>query len=266
MSGDLDLGKRGLQAALCLCVCAPVCVCVRPCGSALEPLGTHRNVAALGSPNCPGSAWKWPPGKQKGGEEGEGRGKPRASNPPSPNPASDKGQFMPSLSRGSKGGGLAKLGSLRPPPEPKGCAQAGRGAGVCLRVRGQRGQEHQSPRPGALPEGQASLSVHRGRGHATGSPGKGISFLSSPGEGCQAFPDLPNTNPLWEEEKLSREGDRHGNQAELTRLAWRGERCLVQRPRCEFPFLSIMLLAGIPPSRGCFCAVRPGRPGPGRLR
>lgn len=140
VSGALDLGQRGLQAALCVCVCVSarlcvcMCVCVRPCGSALEPLGTHRNVAPLGSPNCPGSTWKWPPGKQKGGEEGEGRGKPRASNPPSPNPASDKGQFMPSLCRGGKGGGLAKLGSLRPPPEPGGCTQAGRGAGVCLPV------------------------------------------------------------------------------------------------------------------------------------
>lgn len=60
-------------------------------------------------------------------------------------------------------------------------------------------------------------------------------FLPSLGEGCRAFPDLPNTNPIWEEEKLSREGDRHENRAELTRLVWRGERCLVQRPQCEFP-------------------------------
>lgn len=30
-----------------------VCVCLRPCGSALEPPGTHRNVASLSSPGRP---------------------------------------------------------------------------------------------------------------------------------------------------------------------------------------------------------------------
>lgn len=30
-----------------------VCVCVRPCGSALEPPGTHRNAASLSSPGRP---------------------------------------------------------------------------------------------------------------------------------------------------------------------------------------------------------------------
>lgn len=135
--------------------------------------------------------------------------------------------------------------------EASGCA--------CLCVRGHRGQQH-PPRPGHLPEGRAAVDSE-----CSPRPGpRDGHFLSSLGQGCQAFPDLPNTNPLWEE-KLSRERDRHGNRTELARLLWRGERCLVQRPQCEFPSLPGMLLVGISPSRSCSCTVRPGRSGPGKL-
>lgn len=112
-------------------------------------------------------------------------------------------------------------------------------------VCGDRG-DSSIPSARDLPEGRAAVDSER-------SPRPGPRdghFSSSPGEGCQAFPDLPSTNPLWEE-KLSRERDRHGNRAELTRLPWRGERCLVQQARCEFPSLPDVLLAGISPSRSC---------------
>ena len=34
-------------------VCGFLYVCLRPCGSALEPPGTHRNAASLGCPGRP---------------------------------------------------------------------------------------------------------------------------------------------------------------------------------------------------------------------
>lgn len=34
-------------------VCGFLCVCLRPCGSGLEPPGTHRNAASLGCPGRP---------------------------------------------------------------------------------------------------------------------------------------------------------------------------------------------------------------------
>lgn len=43
--GERDQGQRGLRVLQC--------VCLRPCGSALEPPGTHRNAAPLGSPGRP---------------------------------------------------------------------------------------------------------------------------------------------------------------------------------------------------------------------
>lgn len=42
---ERDQEQRGLRV--------PLCVCLRPCGSALEPPGTHRNAASLGSPGRP---------------------------------------------------------------------------------------------------------------------------------------------------------------------------------------------------------------------
>lgn len=195
VSGALDLGQLGLQAALCVCVC----VCVRACGSALEPLCTHRNVAPLGSPSCPGSTWKWPPGKGKGGEERGGgkkkKKKPRASNPPSPNPASDKGQFIPSLSRGGKGGGPDKPGSLRPPPEPRGCARAGKGAGVRLPVRTGTGASPSARgshggaggwRPWVRIGAGATATGSLGEGHCLTGPGYPL-----PGRGARLSPTCP---------------------------------------------------------------------------
>ena len=44
-ASERDQGQRGLRV--------PVCVCLRPCGSALEPPGTHRNAASLSSPGRP---------------------------------------------------------------------------------------------------------------------------------------------------------------------------------------------------------------------
>ncbi|KQK76775.1 hypothetical protein AAES_131572 [Amazona aestiva] len=43
--------------------------------------------------------------------------------------------------------------------------------------------------------------------------------LPFPEKRCQALPDLPKSTSSWEEEKLSTEGDRHGNRTEMTRLA-----------------------------------------------
>lgn len=44
--------KRGRESEIKgIEVCGFLCVCLRPCGSALEPPGTHRNAASL---RCPG--------------------------------------------------------------------------------------------------------------------------------------------------------------------------------------------------------------------
>jgi hypothetical protein len=76
-----------------------VCVCLRPCGSALEPPGTHRNAASLGSPGLLLSH-KEVAARKKGGKGGR--------NTPSPTRASNKGQFI----RSSTGGSWRQPGQL----------------------------------------------------------------------------------------------------------------------------------------------------------
>lgn len=67
-------------------VCGFLCVCLRPCGSALEPPGTHRNAASLGCPGRPLFHKEVAARKKGGGRKGR--------NPPSPTRASNKGQFI----------------------------------------------------------------------------------------------------------------------------------------------------------------------------
>lgn len=126
--GALELGQLGLQAALCVCQALWLSPGAtrhpQECGSSRLPElpRLHMEVAARKREGR---------GRERGGKKKK-TNKPRASNPLSPNSASDKGQFIPSLSRGVKRGGPDKPGFPRPPPEPRGCARAGRGAGVCL--------------------------------------------------------------------------------------------------------------------------------------
>lgn len=51
-------------------VCGFLCVCLRPCGSALEPPGTHRNAASLGCPGRP-LFHKEVAARKKGGKRAE---------------------------------------------------------------------------------------------------------------------------------------------------------------------------------------------------
>lgn len=138
---------------------------------------------------------------------------------------------MPSFSRESKGGGLAKLGSLWPPSEPRGCTQAGRGAAVCLpclcvpALPVCAGTEGTGASPSARGSPGGADGLRRRVSIEAGAKPRGATaraFLILSRGGMTAFPNLANTKPLWKEEKLSRERDRHGNPAELTRLAWRG--------------------------------------------
>ena len=50
--------------------CGFLCVCLRPCGSALEPPGTHRNAASLSSPGRP-LFHKEVAARKKGGKRAE---------------------------------------------------------------------------------------------------------------------------------------------------------------------------------------------------
>lgn len=224
----------------CRQLCVSVCVCVRACGSALEPLCTHRNVAPLGSPSCPGSTWKWPPGKGKGGEErGGGKKKKKAPSQQSaePKPSVRQRTVHPIPFPGRQGG---RPGQARLPPTAAGASgvrpggERRRGAPACAYGDGSIPLSPGLSRRGGRLE---TLGAHWGRGHGDGEPRRGAlpnrAWLPSPGKGCQALPDLPTTTPSREEEKFSRERDRRGNRAELRRLARRGERCQSRRsPGC----------------------------------
>lgn len=221
-----EAGAAGV-AGCSLCVSGPV---AQP-WSRSAPTGMRLLSAPRAAPAPHGS------GRQEKRREGKGEGEkekknPRASNLLSPNSASDKGQFIPSLSRGGKRGAPDKPGSPRPPPEPPGCAWAGC---ACPCVWGQGSQEHPHGR-GLLCRGGRlyPLGVHCDWCHGDRKPLRGAfpnrTWLPSPGKGCQALSDLPNTTLGWEEDKLSRERNRHGNRAELIRLARSGKRC--QNPGC----------------------------------
>lgn len=142
----------------CRQLCVSVCVCVRACGSALEPLCTHRNVAPLGSPSCPGSTWKWPPGKGKGGEErGGGKKKKKKSPEPAIRRAQTQRQTKDSSSHPFPGEARGEARTSQAPSDRRrslgGAPGRGKAPGcACLCVRG---REH-PPQPGALTEGRAA--------------------------------------------------------------------------------------------------------------
>lgn len=154
MSGALDLGQLGPRAPLCVCLCVCVCVSgpVAQPWSHSAPTGMWLLSAPRAAPAPHGS------GRQEKRREGKGGGwgeMSPASNPPSPNPAADKGQFMPSLSRGGKGGGPNKPSSSGRRQSPGGVPDRREAPGcACLCVRGQRGQEHP---PWALTKGRAAV-------------------------------------------------------------------------------------------------------------
>lgn len=253
---------------MCASVCLRVCVCVYVCVCQalwLSP-GAARHPQECGSsrlPELPRLHMEVAARKTEGRGRGGGAGKAPSQQSAEPKPSIRQRTVHAIPFPGRQGG---RPGQARLPPAAAGAqgvhpgGKRSRGVPAC--VCGDRGDRSISLGPGGGAAVDSECSSRPGprdreprRGH----------FLPSLGEGCQAFPDLSNTNPIWEEEKLSRERDQHGNRAELTRLVWRGERCLVQRPQCEFPSLSGMLPAGIPPSRSWSCAVRPGPHGLGRL-
>lgn len=172
VSVALDLGQLGPQAPLCVCLC----VCVRPCGSALEPLGTHRNVAPLRSPSCPGSTWKWPPGKEKGGE-GRGGGEcPEPAIRRAQNQRQTKDSSSHPFPGEAKGEARTSQAPLAADGAPRVRLSGERRRGVPACVYGDRGDR--SIPLGALMKGRAAVGPGCALGpvpRRRGAPARGIS-------------------------------------------------------------------------------------------